>query len=70
MAIRRLVTKVCPVSGPAPLTMLTRPAGTPARSQASASISVVSGVFSAGFNTIVLPAAIAGSTLHTAICKG
>jgi hypothetical protein len=30
----------------------------------------VSGVFSAGLSTIVLPAAIAGRIFHAAICSG
>ena len=50
--------------------MFTTPSGSPARRLASASISAVIGVVSAGFSTMVLPAAIAGSTFHTAICSG
>jgi hypothetical protein len=42
----------------------------PASAAASASISEVSGVSSAGLRTIVLPAAIAGSTFQAAICSG
>ena len=40
------------------------------RVQASASISEVSGVISAGLSTIVLPAAIAGRIFQPAICSG
>ena len=70
MPIRGCSTSASPVRGPRPLTTLTHAAGSPARAAASASSSVVSGVFSAGFSTIVLPAAIAGRTFHTAICSG
>ena len=70
MAMRGLLTSASPVSGPGPLTTLTTPSGMPARAHASASISAVIGVVSAGLSTIVLPAAIAGSTFHTAICSG
>ncbi len=38
--------------------------------QSSASMRDVSGVISAGFSTIVLPAAIAGRIFHIAICSG
>ena len=59
-----------PATRPAPVRTLTTPSGRPARVQSSASMREVSGVSSAGFRTIVLPAAIAGSTFHTAICSG
>jgi hypothetical protein len=70
MLIFGLVTSASPVIGPGPFTTLTTPAGTWARAHASASIRVVSGVFSAGLRTIVLPAAIAGKIFHAAICSG
>ena len=45
------------------MTTLTTPSGRPASRQASANISEVSGVSSAGLSTMVLPAAIAGQDL-------
>ena len=62
-------TSAAPVS-PAPKTMLTTPAGTPASVQSSAKASAVSGVCSAGFSTTVLPAASAGAIFHASIKSG
>ena len=59
-----------PATRPAPVSTLTTPSGMPAVRQSSASIREVSGVISAGFSTIVLPAAIAGRTFQMAICSG
>jgi len=70
MAMSGCVTSACPATGPVPVTMLTTPSGMPASWAASADITEVSGVSSDGFNTIVLPAATAGSTFHAAICNG
>jgi hypothetical protein len=44
--------------------------GCPASVNASANITEVSGVISAGLRTIVLPAAIAGRIFQAAICSG
>ena len=59
-----------PATGPVPVTTLTTPSGMPASVAASANISEVSGVSSAGLSTIVLPAAIAGRIFQAAICSG
>ena len=64
------LTSASPASGPAPTTTLTTPAGIPAATQSSASISEVNGVISAGLSTIVLPAAMAGRIFHIAIWSG
>ena len=53
-----------PTPGPSPLIRLKTPAGTPASSMISATISAFSGVYSLGFSTMVQPAASAGATLH------
>ena len=58
-----------PVS-PAPVTMLTTPAGRSACCTISAKSSAVSGVVSAGFSTTVLPAASAGAIFHASISSG
>ncbi len=63
-------TSAAPVERPGPLTTLTTPSGIPASVAARANISEVSGVISAGFRTIVLPAAIAGRTFQAAIWRG
>ncbi len=57
--------RACPATGPRPVTRLKTPAGTPASCTASAKSWAVSGVSSAGFSTIVQPAASAGATLAT-----
>ena len=63
-------TRCWPATGPVPVTTLTTPAGAPASVNASAKSSEVSGVISAGLSTMVLPAAMAGSTFQAAICSG
>ena len=70
MATSGWLTSASPASGPRPTITLMTPAGIPAAVASSASMSVVSGVISAGFSTMVLPAAIAGSTFHMAIWRG
>ena len=55
---------------PSPVTMLTTPAGKPASTQISAKASAVSGVYSAGFSTTVLPAASAGAIFQASISSG
>ena len=62
-------TSAAPVS-PSPVTMLTTPAGSPASRQISAKASAVSGVYSAGFSTTVLPAASAGAIFQASISSG
>ncbi len=51
-------------------TTLRTPAGSPASSITAASASIVSGVSSAGFTTIVQPAATAGPILRVPIASG
>lgn len=63
-------TRCSPASRPRPVTMLITPSGMPASVAASANSREVSGVSSAGFRTIVLPAAIAGRIFHAAIWSG
>ena len=58
-----------PVS-PAPVTMLTTPAGRSACWQISANSSAVSGVVSAGLSTTVLPHASAGAIFHASMSSG
>ena len=55
---------------PSPVTMLTTPGGNPASWQSSAKASAVSGVYSAGFSTTVLPAASAGAIFQASISSG
>ena len=55
---------------PAPVIIFTTPGGSPDSWIISASLSAVRGVVSAGFNTTVLPVAIAGAIFHAAINKG
>ena len=64
------VSSASPTTRPAPVRTLTTPSGIPAFVQSSASMSEVSGVISAGLRTMVLPAAMAGSTFQIAICSG
>lgn len=59
-----------PTTGPGPVTMFSTPAGSPTPSAALANSSSVSGVWSSGLSTIVLPAAKAGSSFHTASGSG
>ena len=63
-------TRAAPATDPRPVSTLTTPSGMPASVHAWANMSEVSGVISAGFRTIVLPAAIAGRIFHAAICSG
>ena len=53
-----------------PWTTLNTPSGTPASVYAAASSIAVSGVSSAGLNTIALPHASAGADFQQAICSG
>ena len=62
--------RASPATRPVPVTTLTTPSGRPASVAASANISAVSGVSSAGLSTMVLPAAIAGRIFQAAICSG
>ncbi len=63
------LTRAAPVS-PSPVTMFTTPGGTPAWVQISAKIIAVSGVYSAGFSTTVLPIASAGAIFQASIRSG
>ena len=63
------VTTAWPVR-PAPVTMLTTPAGRSACCRISANNIAVSEVVSAGFSTTVLPAASAGAIFHASISSG
>ena len=62
-------TSAAPVS-PSPVITLSTPSGSPASSASSPSRSAVSGVCSAGFRTIVQPAASAGAIFQAAISSG
>src|SRR5207237_10523984 len=59
-----------PISVAEPVTTLSTPFGTPARSASSASASAENGVCDAGFNTTVQPAAMAGPALRVIIASG
>ena len=50
--------------------MLTDPAGAPASSTISATVSIVSGSFEGGLSTIEQPAAMAGASLWAARLSG
>ncbi len=63
-------TSRCPTTLPRPATTLRTPSGIPASSAIRSSSRAVSGVSSAGFSTIVLPAASAGATFQDAITSG
>ncbi len=63
-------TRRCPQTEPGPATTFTTPSGTPASSAIRSNSMAVSGVSSAGFRTIVLPAASAGAIFHEAIVSG
>ncbi len=52
------------------MTILTTPGGKPASTQISAKASAVSGVYSAGFRTTVLPAASAGAIFQASMSSG
>jgi len=57
------VTMVSPTVAPEPMVTLKTPGGKPASSRTSARRMADTGVLDAGFNTTVLPAAMAGATL-------
>ena len=59
-----------PAVGPVPVITFSAPLGNPASSAHSARRSAVSGVSSAGFNTMLQPVASAGPTFHTVIISG
>ena len=59
-----------PASAPVPVTTFRTPSGMSASRAASANSSAVNGVISAGFRTIVFPAAMAGRIFQAAICSG
>ncbi len=59
-----------PISDADPVTTLSTPLGTPARSASSASASAENGVCDAGFSTTVHPAASAGPALRVIIASG
>ena len=63
-------TRRCPQTEPGPATTFTTPSGTPASRAIRSNSRAVSGVSSAGFRTIVLPAASAGAIFHDAIVSG
>src|SRR2546426_7480713 len=73
-----LPTAVLEVSSPpisaaaerSPVTTLNTPAGIPARSASTHNASAENGVSSAGFRTIVQPAASAGAALRVTIAQG
>ena len=63
MSICGCEDNAAPTTVPSPLIMLNTPAGTPASCMTSAQIIALKGEYSDGFNTIVQPAARAGTTL-------
>src|SRR5208337_1927204 len=63
-------TSAAPVISPTPFMTFTTPGGNPTSSNQLANSIAVSGVCSAGFNTQVQPAAIAGASFHAAISNG
>ena len=69
-SISSCAAMACPTSGPSPFTRLNTPAGTPASSRISASLSALSGVYSDGFRTTGHPAAKAEAILLHASCTG
>ncbi len=62
-------TSSFPVS-PSPVITFKTPGGRPAACASSANARAVSGVNSAGFKTMVQPAASAGATFHATISSG
>ncbi len=68
--MRGSVTRASPTTLPAPVTMFTAPAGTPASSKSRPKCSAVSGVGVGGLTTRVLPAARAGATLCASRLSG
>ena len=69
LSMPECATSAAPVA-PSPVTMFSTPFGNPASRLSSANNSAVSGVYSAGFSTMVLPAASAGATFHASISSG
>ncbi len=69
MSTSSWVTSVCPAGLPWPVITFRTPGGRISAAY-SASLSVVSGVVSAGFSTIEFPAASAGPIFQTAIISG
>jgi len=67
--MRGLDASGLPASTPNPLTMLTTPGGSRSP-MSSMSLRIDQGVCSAGLSTIVLPAASAGASFHTAMRIG
>ncbi len=65
-----LVASSRPTSVPWPVIMLRTPGGTPASKAIFPYSRAVRGVYIAGLRTIVLPAARAGATFHTAMSSG
>ena len=65
-----LAVSTAPIFVPAPVTMFSTPAGTPARSPSFAIASAVKGVSTAGLATIVQPAASAGAIFRAIIAAG
>src|ERR1700759_4744174 len=63
-------TRRLPQTLPGPTTTFSTPSGIPAKRAVPSSRTALSGVSSAGFKTIVLPAASAGATFQAAIVKG
>ncbi len=63
-------TRRWPQTLPGPATTFSTPSGRPASCAITSSSTEVSGVSSAGFRTIVFPAARAGATFHDAITSG
>ena len=63
-------TSGAPAVGPKPVTTLNTPGGKPASSTRRASSSVDAGVCSAGFTTMVQPAARAGASFHVSSSSG
>ena len=60
----------CPTSEPGPVTRLSAPGGSPARSSASHSAQAEPGAISAGFSTTALPKASAGATFQAGMAMG
>ncbi len=69
LSIPAWATIAAPVS-PSPVTILTTPGGRPVSMQISAKARAVSGVYSAGFSTTLLPAARAGAIFQASISSG
>ena len=69
MSTSGCVTSDAPAGSPWPVITLSTPFGRTSAAS-SASLTVVIGVVSAGFSTIVLPAASAGPIFQTAIISG